>query len=218
MGNCLWTGFGCSQEHAGVLKVITGRGGMCMVPAQNDDDINCRAISGHRHQQEGLSKVDVTHGLDLQLENVAPCRLSSGTAADLLSKISYSERAPTLEVLPSHQKGVWKVKLVITAEQLADILSHQSNTEALIERMSLTAAHAKCTTNYINTEAAQRSSFSSPSSSSLESCQIGCLSGSWKPSLDTISETPSVISNSLGEKPSERSQISVVKTGEVSVI
>lgn len=201
MGNCLWTGFGCSQEHAGVLKVITGRGGMCMVPAQNDDDdITCRAISGHR---QGLSKVDVTHGLDLQLENVAPCRLSSGTAADLLSKISYSERAPTLEVLPSHQKGVWKVKLVITAEQLADILSHQSNTEALIERMSLTAAHAKCPTNINDMEAsAQRSSGFSSSSSSLESCQIGCLSGSWKPSLDTISENPNVnvISSPLEKK------------------
>lgn len=199
MGNCMWTGFG---DHDGVLKAITARGGLCMAPAKNDDDMNCRATPTI---QEGLSKVDVTHGLDLQLaESVAPCRLSSGTAADLLSKITYSERAPTLEVLPSYQKGVWKVKLVITAEQLADILSHQSNTEALIERMSLTAAHAKCTSNIPMN--AQRPS---PSPSSLsESRQIGCLGGGWKPSLETISEIPSVINGGFtgplrGEKSSK---------------
>lgn len=205
MGNCMWTGFG---DHDGVLKVITAQGGLCMAPAKNDDDMNCRAIPTISGHHEGLSKVDVTHGLDLQLaESVAPCRLSSGTAADLLSKITYSEKAPTLEVLPSHQKGVWKVKLVITAEQLADILSHQSNTEALIERMSLTAAHAKCTANIPMN--AQRSS---PSPSSLsESRQIGCRGGGWKPSLETISEIPSFMNSGFigplrGEKSSEWSQ------------
>ena len=58
-----------------------------------------------------------------------------------------------LEVLRSPEKGVWRVRVAISSEQLAEILSEQANTEAMIERMRACAAstagaatqkHPKC--------------------------------------------------------------------------
>ncbi|XP_040985849.1 uncharacterized protein LOC121234102 [Juglans microcarpa x Juglans regia] len=50
-----------------------------------------------------------------------------------------------LEVLPSVEDGVWRVKLVIDTKQLEEILSEQVNTEALIERMRMAASSASPT-------------------------------------------------------------------------
>ncbi|XP_058103344.1 uncharacterized protein LOC131246894 [Magnolia sinica] len=69
-------------------------------------------------------------------------RLSSGTASDLLTNLTVG---PALEVLPSPGNGVWKVKLVINTDQLAEILSEQSNTQALIERMRTAASTSGAT-------------------------------------------------------------------------
>ncbi|GLJ55525.1 hypothetical protein SUGI_1192410 [Cryptomeria japonica] len=146
MGNCMWAGFGSEDTPGRMLSVIS-RGNNIYGPFP------------YTQSQQ----------VDVQLENVAPCRLSSGTAADLLAKIS--DKEPTVEVVPSQQKGIWKVKLVISVEQLHDILSHQSNTEALIERMSLTASASASTPSTPNQ---QRTSFS--------------FSSYWKPSLESISE------------------------------
>ncbi|GLJ55526.1 hypothetical protein SUGI_1192420 [Cryptomeria japonica] len=150
MGNCMWTSFGSAEAPGRMLSVIS-RGDNTYDPFQYAQSFP----------------------VDVQLENVAPCRLSSGSAADLLAKISNKE--PTVEVVPSQQKGIWKVKLVISVEQLHDILSHQSNTEALIERMRLTAsASASASASSPSTQNQRRVSFSS-----------ACY---WKPSLESISE------------------------------
>ncbi|WOK91360.1 hypothetical protein Cni_G00051 [Canna indica] len=40
-----------------------------------------------------------------------------------------------LQLLPSPEKGVWRVRMAISSEQLAEILSEQAYTEDMIERM-----------------------------------------------------------------------------------
>lgn len=49
-------------------------------------------------------------------------------------------RSTQTEVVPKYNSaGVWKVKLVISPEQLTEILSQESRTEALIESMRTVA-------------------------------------------------------------------------------
>ncbi|XP_020527956.1 uncharacterized protein LOC18442333 [Amborella trichopoda] len=67
-------------------------------------------------------------------ETLGPVRVSSGeaTAEEIF-------RRPSFEVLPSKGRGMWRVRLVMSREQLAEILAEQSDTEALIESMRLAA-------------------------------------------------------------------------------
>ncbi|OVA04716.1 Protein of unknown function DUF4228 [Macleaya cordata] len=66
--------------------------------------------------------------------------------------------------------GVWKVKLVISPEQLSEILSHETSTEALVNSVRTVA---KCGNGV-------------PSSSSLASSDQWSLSSSWKASSDNF--------------------------------
>eukprot|EP01018_Ginkgo_biloba_P022982 Gb_36293 [translate_table: standard] len=89
MGNCVRTSLsGEENNDGGMIKVIAGRGGINYMGGGLKKYLCCR--------EEGLiSKLDVREGMDLQLgSNVAPCRLSSGTAADLLSKIGSNSYMP----------------------------------------------------------------------------------------------------------------------------
>ncbi|RWW24655.1 hypothetical protein GW17_00011039 [Ensete ventricosum] len=54
-----------------------------------------------------------------------------------------TETFKNLEVLPSLEKGIWRVRLAISSEQLAEILSEQANTGAMIERMRTYASTAE---------------------------------------------------------------------------
>lgn len=76
---------------------------------------------------------------------------------------SKTTAGPEVEVLPSPGKGVWKVRMVISREELAGILAEQGNTEALIERMRVAAAGGE----------------SSPRTAG----KGGCGGGGWRPSL-----------------------------------
>ncbi|XWS48786.1 hypothetical protein CRYUN_Cryun13aG0106300 [Craigia yunnanensis] len=64
------------------------------------------------------------------------------SSADFVENLSSRS---ALEVLPSQKNGVWKVKLVISSQQLEDILSEQVNTEDLIEKMRMAASSATLT-------------------------------------------------------------------------
>lgn len=64
----------------------------------------------------------------------------SENAAGKTAPASKTTAGPEVEVLPSPGKGVWKVRMVISREELAGILAEQGNTEALIERMRVAAA------------------------------------------------------------------------------
>ncbi|XWS50111.1 hypothetical protein CRYUN_Cryun12cG0060600 [Craigia yunnanensis] len=73
------------------------------------------------------------------MNQIEPSKMSS---ADFVENLSSGS---ALEVLPSQKNGVWKVKLVISSQQLEDILSEQVNTEALIEKMRMAASSATLT-------------------------------------------------------------------------
>ncbi|XVF53105.1 hypothetical protein PTKIN_Ptkin05aG0072900 [Pterospermum kingtungense] len=85
-------------------------------------------------KKEALKKV----GVDWR-NQVVPPKMSS---ADFVENL---ESGSALEVLPTQKNGVWKVKLVISSEQLEDILSEQVNTEALIEKMRMAAIGSSAT-------------------------------------------------------------------------
>eukprot|EP01018_Ginkgo_biloba_P040245 Gb_39026 [translate_table: standard] len=135
----------------------------------------------HQKLQEGQGHME---GLEGSLEHSsAPYRLSSGAGSDqLLPRISthtistFSKcKKPSMEVLPAQKNGVWRVKLVISPEQLTEILSEESNTEALIESVRTVA---KCGSN---------------GGCGSDQDQLNCLNeanhyNSWKPSMETISE------------------------------
>ncbi|XVE58092.1 hypothetical protein DITRI_Ditri04bG0142700 [Diplodiscus trichospermus] len=73
------------------------------------------------------------------MNQIEPPKMSS---ADFVENLSSGS---ALEVLPLQKNGVWKVKLVISSQQLEDILSEQGNTEALIEKMRKAASSAAIT-------------------------------------------------------------------------
>ncbi|XVF10383.1 hypothetical protein REPUB_Repub07fG0178100 [Reevesia pubescens] len=84
--------------------------------------------------KEAVKKIEVDWK-----NQIEPPKMSS---ADFVENLSSGS---ALEVLPSQKNGVWKVKLVISSQQLEDILSEQVNTEALIEKMRMAASSATLT-------------------------------------------------------------------------
>lgn len=83
------------------------------------------------------------------------------------------KRSSEAEVFPRYNStGVWKVKLVISPDQLSEILSHDSRTEALIESVRTVA---KCANGVPHSS----SSSSSSSSSVANSDHCSSLSGNY---------------------------------------
>ncbi|KAG8484262.1 hypothetical protein CXB51_022704 [Gossypium anomalum] len=89
-----------------------------------------------KDKEEGVKKDEVD-----RVDQIEPPKMSS---ADFVENLS-SGSSSALEVLSSVKNGVWKVKLVISSQQLGDILSQQVNTEALIEKMRMAASSAVVT-------------------------------------------------------------------------
>ncbi|KAG9448239.1 hypothetical protein H6P81_014367 [Aristolochia fimbriata] len=84
-------------------------------------------------EKETETETETETEAEAEQVQVAPVRLSTTEPSDLQS----------MEVLPSPGKGVWRVKMVIRRDELADILSEQGNTEALIERLRLAATSSE---------------------------------------------------------------------------
>lgn len=84
---------------------------------------------------------------------------------------TWSSTTEAAEVFPRYNgRGVWKVKLVISPEQLSEILSQESRTEELIESVRTVA---KCGNGV---------------PPSVSNSDHGSLSGSWKGSFDWSSQ------------------------------
>ncbi|KAJ7952163.1 UvrABC system protein C [Quillaja saponaria] len=102
------------------------------VEDEKDEDIDC----SHR-VTEDVQGIGLIEEADQTAENDEQPKKSMGEAAsDFVENLS---NGSALEVLPSVQNGVWRVKLVIDTKQLEEILSEQGNTEALIEKMRMAA-------------------------------------------------------------------------------
>ncbi|KAL4298420.1 hypothetical protein GQ457_12G000640 [Hibiscus cannabinus] len=155
MGNCSLKGG--AVHHSNSIRVLTDAGqiihfsapklarditdgfpgygvcrrGQASAPLPGDE----RLVNGGFYYLLPLEKFDDEGGV--KKVEVEPPKMSS---ADFVENLSSGPSASALEVLSSEKNGVWKVKLVISSQQLEDILSQQVNTEALIEKMRMAAA------------------------------------------------------------------------------
>ncbi|RDY13614.1 hypothetical protein CR513_01434, partial [Mucuna pruriens] len=164
MGNCVLKGMSTSEGvwDDKMVKVVTSNGGIMELYSPVTAECITSEFSGQgifRSRRDMLSE-PLNHDEELHAGEVyyllpldPCCRLSSskritrtmsdaGTSATLTpyrmstydSNRMWSEAA---EVSP--RKGVWKVKLVISPEQLSEILSQESRTEAFVESLRTVA-------------------------------------------------------------------------------
>ncbi|KAK7397473.1 hypothetical protein VNO78_18647 [Psophocarpus tetragonolobus] len=161
MGNCGWKGM---NRNEGVwdkkkVKVVTPNGGIMEMYIPITAECITREVTGHgifRSQgdmlseplghDEELQEGELYYLLPLSLDpSVSTKRQSSNLAhahahahADAtLTPYRMSTRSERAQMLP--RKGVWKVKLVISPDQLSDILSQESRTEAFVESLRMVA-------------------------------------------------------------------------------
>ncbi|KAJ4953779.1 hypothetical protein NE237_030611 [Protea cynaroides] len=161
MGNCVFRGVGEVEE---LIKVVTSNGGIMELHGPITVEYITIEFPGHGifrshnfyshpllHSEELLPGV-LYYLLPLNTSNshrrrpllrnitptsVAPYRMSFDSKGIL--------KRPESEVFPrkthhrNNSTGVWKVKLVISPEQLAEILSQEARTEALIESVRTVA-------------------------------------------------------------------------------
>ncbi|KAK8482458.1 hypothetical protein V6N13_060337 [Hibiscus sabdariffa] len=109
------------------------RRGQASAPLAEDE----RLVNGGFYYLLPLEKFDEGGVKKVEVE---PPKMSSADFVENLSSGPAASSSSALEVLSSEKNGVWKVKLVISSQQLEDILSQQVNTEALIEKMRMAAA------------------------------------------------------------------------------
>ncbi|XP_068635899.1 uncharacterized protein [Aristolochia californica] len=161
MGNCVFRGL-VEAEH--VIKVVTSNGGIMELypPISAENITNEFPGQGIFHSTDLLSSQPqpLLHNEELlvgelyyllplgpQMGGVRARRgdVASAAAAAAPYRMSFDSqgiwrRAETAEVVPrSNTSGVWKVKLVISPEQLTEILSQETRTEALIESVRTVA-------------------------------------------------------------------------------
>uniref|UniRef100_A0A5B7BEB8 Uncharacterized protein n=1 Tax=Davidia involucrata TaxID=16924 RepID=A0A5B7BEB8_DAVIN len=158
MGNCVFRGLGGGVEEY-MIKVVTSNGGMMELYAPITAESITNEFPGHGlFRSRDLFSTPLLHNEQLRVGEVyhllplnttctsgdgdgdgttVPYRMSldnQGGGGGLL------KRSMEAEVFPRYNStGVWKVKLVISPDQLSDILSQDSRTEALIESVRTVA-------------------------------------------------------------------------------
>ncbi|KAJ1390807.1 hypothetical protein SESBI_37214 [Sesbania bispinosa] len=162
MGNCAFKGISSTvlDEEKMVVKVVTSNGGMMELCTPITVECITNEFPGHGiyrsrrdlfseplHHNEELHAGELYYLLPLnpfsrfssnktitrQL-SLTPYRMSTYDNNKNKNKKLSAEEA---EVFP--RRGVWKVKLVISREQLSEILSEESRTEELIESVRTVA-------------------------------------------------------------------------------
>ncbi|KAI4355305.1 hypothetical protein L6164_004092 [Bauhinia variegata] len=165
MGNCVFNGFKFNQCALDEMKVkiITSGGGIMELYTPITVECITNGFPGHgifgsrrdKFSEPMLRDEELNGGEVYYLLPLNPSRLSSSKsmsrerelAANLtpyrMSTFENNNKMwsePQAEVLPRYNSsGVWKVKLVISPEQLSEIMSQESRTEALIESVRTVA-------------------------------------------------------------------------------
>ncbi|KAL8540977.1 hypothetical protein ACS0TY_002308 [Phlomoides rotata] len=149
MGNCI-KGLGVVEE---MVKVVTPNGGLMElyspISAESITDEfpgyslfpSPRRVSPPLLHNEHLCSGQYYYLLPLQYTrkatsdiNTVSYRMSADMNQGMLKRLSESEILPRCS-----NAGVWKVRLVINTDQLSEILSQESRTEALIESVRTVA-------------------------------------------------------------------------------
>ncbi|KAH8488889.1 hypothetical protein Peur_059484 [Populus x canadensis] len=167
MGNCVFKGFSLEVEE--MIKVVTTNGGIMELYSPITAECITNEFPGHAiYRSRDLFSQPLFHNEELhggQLYYLLPINtsttslnntnsnnsinsLSSSTSSSKLTPYRMSfdnqrmlKRSSTeAEVFPRYNStGVWKVKLVICPEQLAEILAQETRTEELIESVRTVA-------------------------------------------------------------------------------
>lgn len=189
MGNCVFKGFGEVEE---MVKVVTSSGGIMELFAPITAECITNEFPDHAlyRTPDLFSQQPLLHNEELhagQLYYLLPRNNNSFAAKqnnncwpnssssmnttpyrmsfDQQRVLKRSTADAAAEVLPRYNSsGVWKVRLVISPEQLSEILAQEARTEALIESVRTVA---KCGNNGV-------------SSSVTNSDQCSVSSSSWK--------------------------------------
>lgn len=160
MGNCVFKGFAEVEE---MVKVVTANGGIMELYAPITAENITNEFPGHAiFRSPDLFSQPLLHNEELHAGElyyllpqnagraggaVRETKLSDDTPASSLItpyRMSLDNQGllkrPCPEVFPRYSStGVWKVKLVISPEQLSEILLQESRTEALIESVRTVA-------------------------------------------------------------------------------
>lgn len=167
MGNCVFKGFGVEVEE--MIKVVTTNGGIMELYAPITAECITNEFPGHAiYRSRDLFSQPLLHNEELHVgqlyyllpintnknKNINPNNLSNCNTININSSASSKltpyrmsfdnqrilKRSTEAEVFPRYNStGVWKVKLVISPEQLAEILAQETRTEELIESVRTVA-------------------------------------------------------------------------------
>ncbi|KAK9279495.1 hypothetical protein L1049_013174 [Liquidambar formosana] len=165
MGNCVFKGFRGVEE---MIKVVTSSGGIMELYAPITAECITNEFPGHAiFRSRDLFSQPLLHNEELlvgELYYLLPLKpinskstrpgevngnttISSSSSSSLdtpyrmsLDNQGILKRSHDAEVFPRYNStGVWKVKLVISPEQLSEILAQETRTEALIESVRTVA-------------------------------------------------------------------------------
>ncbi|KAF3789397.1 hypothetical protein EJ110_NYTH18417 [Nymphaea thermarum] len=174
MGNCVWRalpGTAGGQGHGQAIRVVTSTGGIMEFHSSVTAERITNEFPGHGIFQGHPSPGPLLHNetlvgghlyylLPLDHRTKDEAAASADTAPPTVygaapyrmsfdSNVLFGRwRRAGAEAFPLCQNassGVWKVKLVISPDQLAEILAEQSHTEALIDSVRTVA---KCSGGY----------------------------------------------------------------------
>ncbi|GKV13169.1 hypothetical protein SLE2022_030570 [Rubroshorea leprosula] len=153
MGNCVMKGFGKVEE---MVKVMTCSGGVMELYTPITAECITNEFPGHAiyRSRDNIFSPPLLHTEQLhagQLYYLLPINNTfqkqnnqDGGVLGTPYRVSLDSqrvmKRAEAEVLPRYNgSGVWKVKLVINPEQLADILAQEARTEELIESVRTVA-------------------------------------------------------------------------------
>ncbi|KAL4354648.1 hypothetical protein GQ457_06G031060 [Hibiscus cannabinus] len=159
MGNCVFKGFAQVED---MVRVATSSGGIMELLAPITAECITNEFPGHAiYPTPDFLSQPLLHSEELHaghlyyllpMNNSLTKRndpndvMSTSSSMNTPYRMSFDQqrvlkRTEAAEVLPRYHtsSGVWKVKLVISPEQLGEILAQESRTEALIESVRTVA-------------------------------------------------------------------------------